>query len=104
MYEMWLLSNKTGVFTYGWGIRISILESLDRKSPKLKNWQEKSRISQPATLIHDGKNWPKNETQVLSLLFFREESQLFVYVQNSIVGFIAAIILAAEYCLQSSQI
>lgn len=49
MYEMRLLSNKTGVFTYGWGIRISILESLDRKSPKLKNWQEKSRNSQPAT-------------------------------------------------------
>lgn len=43
-----------------------------------------------------GKNWPKNETQILPLLFLREESQLFLYVHNSIMDFIATIILTAE--------
>lgn len=44
----------------------------------------------------------KNETKILSLLFLREKSQLFAYVHNSIMDFIAAIILVAEFCLKSS--
>lgn len=80
----------------------AFLESLDRKFPKLKNGKEKSRNPLPATLIHNGKNWPKNETQILSLLSFRKESQLFVYVCNAIMDFIVAIVLAAESCPESS--
>lgn len=44
----------------------------------------------------------KNETQILSLLFLREKSQLFAYVHNSITNFTAAIILVAELYLKSS--